>query len=111
MGGALPCGGAGCHRGTPDVGCLTLVAARRNPPAIEAAEQVARHSYGKLIAYLCARTRDIAGAEDALSEAFAAALDQWDTTGIPANPEGWLLTVARRRLIDTARQRENRAGA
>lgn len=79
--------------------------------AREAAQRVARHSYGKLIAYLAARTRDIAGAEDALSEAFAAALDGWEAKGVPANPEGWLLTVARRRLIDTARQRETRAGA
>jgi RNA polymerase sigma-70 factor (ECF subfamily) len=88
-----------------------MEATRRDPQAKEAAERVARHSYGKLIAYLSARTRDIAGAEDALSEAFAASLDQWDVSGIPANPEGWLLTVARRRMIDTARQRETRAGA
>jgi RNA polymerase sigma-70 factor (ECF subfamily) len=86
-------------------------ATRRDPQAGEAAEQVARHSYGKLVAYLSARTRDIAGAEDALSEAFAAALAQWDADGIPTSPEGWLLTVARRRMIDTARQRETRAGA
>jgi RNA polymerase sigma-70 factor (ECF subfamily) len=79
--------------------------------AREAAQRVARHSYGKLVAYLSARTRDIAGAEDALSEAFAAALAQWSAKGIPANPEGWLLTVARRRLIDTARHRETQAGA
>jgi RNA polymerase sigma-70 factor (ECF subfamily) len=88
-----------------------MVATRRDPQAREAAERAARHSYGKLVAYLSARTRDIAGAEDALSEAFAAALDQWDTNGVPANPEGWLLTVARRRMIDTARQRDTRAGA
>ncbi|MEZ0171147.1 RNA polymerase sigma factor [Microvirga sp. TS319] len=88
-----------------------MEATRRDPQAGEAAERVARHSYGKLVAYLAARTRDIAGAEDALSEAFAAALDQWETNGIPYSPEGWLLTVARRRMIDTARQRETRAGA
>ncbi|WP_319799677.1 RNA polymerase sigma factor [Microvirga rosea] len=86
-------------------------ATSRASQAREAAERVARHSYGKLVAYLSARTRDIAGAEDALSEAFAAALDQWDAVGIPANPEAWLLTVARRRMVDTARQRETRAGA
>jgi len=88
-----------------------MAADRHAQQAREAAHRVARHSYGKLIAYLSARTRDIARAEDALSEAFAAALDGWGAKGIPANPEGWLLTVARRRLIDTARQREARAGA
>ena len=41
------------------------------------AEAVARGSYGKLVAFLAARTRDVAGAEDALSEAFAAALADW----------------------------------
>jgi RNA polymerase sigma-70 factor (ECF subfamily) len=69
------------------------------------AEAVARHSYGKLVAFLTVRTRDVAGAEDVLSEAFLAALDDWPTTGVPANPEGWLTTVARRKLIDAARRR------
>ncbi len=70
-----------------------------------AAEAVARRSYGKLVAYLAARTRDVAGAEDALSEAFAAALADWPASGIPRTPEAWLLTVARRKLIDAARRR------
>jgi RNA polymerase sigma-70 factor (ECF subfamily) len=70
-----------------------------------AAEAVARRSYGKLVAFLAARTRDVAGAEDALSEAFAAALADWPQSGIPRAPEAWLLTVARRKLIDAARRR------
>ena len=45
--------------------------------AREAADAVARRSYGKLVAYLAARTRDVAAAEDALSGAFAAALADW----------------------------------
>lgn len=69
------------------------------------AEAVARRSYGKLIAFLAARTRDVAGAEDALSEAFASALAEWPVNGCPANPEGWLLTVARRKMIDVSRRR------
>jgi len=72
------------------------------------AEAVARASYGKLVAFLAARTRDVAGAQDALSEAFAAALTDWPHSGIPRAPEAWLLTVARRKLIDAARRR--RAG-
>jgi RNA polymerase sigma-70 factor (ECF subfamily) len=71
------------------------------------AEDVARRSYGKLIAFLAARTRDVAAAEDALAEAFAAALVDWPRNGCPANPEGWLMTVARRKLIDMVR-RESR---
>jgi RNA polymerase sigma-70 factor (ECF subfamily) len=69
------------------------------------AEAVARRSYGKLVAFLAARTRDVAAAEDALSEAFASALTDWPANGCPANPEGWLLTVARRRVIDMYRGR------
>jgi len=64
------------------------------------ADAVARRSYGKLVAFLSARTRDVAAAEDALSEAFASALDDWPRNGVPANPEGWLMTVARRKIID-----------
>ncbi len=64
------------------------------------AEAVARRSYGKLVAFLAARTRDVAAAEDALSEAFASALADWPRNGCPSNPEAWLLTVARRRVID-----------
>jgi len=70
------------------------------------AEAVARRSYGKLVAFLAARTRDVAAAEDALSEAFAAALADWPRSGCPANPEGWLLTVARRKTIDAMRGRK-----
>ena len=69
-----------------------------------AAELAARQSYGKLVAYLAARSRDVASAEDALAEAFAAALEQWPKTGAPDNPEAWLLTVARRKQIDAARK-------
>jgi predicted RNA polymerase sigma factor len=69
------------------------------------ADQVARHSYGKLVAFLVARTHDVAAAEDALSDAFAAALRDWPEKGCPANPEAWLLTVARRKIIDSFRGR------
>src|SRR6266700_914396 len=76
------------------------------------AEAVARRSYGKLISFLAARTRDVAGAEDALSDAFASALAGWPASGIPANPEAWLLTAARRKLIDAGRRRRTaEAGA
>ena len=73
--------------------------------AARAAEAAARRSYGKLIAFLAARTRDVAGAEDALSEAFAAALVDWPAHGVPRTPDAWLLTVARRKLVDAMRLR------
>src|SRR5271155_3077069 len=69
------------------------------------ADAVARRSYGKLVAFLASRTRDVAAAEDALAEAFCAALAEWPRSGCPDNPEAWLLTVARRRSIDMARRR------
>ncbi|HMB27538.1 MAG TPA: DUF6596 domain-containing protein [Blastocatellia bacterium] len=69
------------------------------------AEMVARRSYGKLVAFLAARTRDVAAAEDALSEAFVSALTDWPQNGCPSNPEAWLLTVARRKMIDLTRRR------
>jgi RNA polymerase sigma-70 factor (ECF subfamily) len=72
--------------------------------ALVIAESIARRSYGKLIAFLAARSGDVAGAEDALSDAFAAALSTWPQHGVPDNPEAWLMTAARRKHIDTARR-------
>jgi RNA polymerase sigma-70 factor, ECF subfamily len=80
-------------------------------PARQAAEAVARRSYGKLVAFLAARTSDVAGAEDALSEAFAAALVDWAASGIPDSPEAWLLAVARRKMIDASRRQRSREDA
>ena len=72
--------------------------------AVNTADAVARRSYSKLVAFLAARTGDVAAAEDALSEAFASALIDWPRKGCPANPEGWLLTAARRKIIDESRR-------
>ena len=71
--------------------------------AFQRAAFVARESYGRLVAYLATRWGDLAAAEDALGAAFVAALERWPTAGVPARPESWLLTVARRKLIDSAR--------
>jgi len=67
-------------------------------------EELARAAYGKLLAMLAARTGDIIDAEDALADAFEQALTTWPKDGPPANPEAWLLTVARNRRIDKARR-------
>src|SRR6202022_3774733 len=73
-----------------------------------AIEAVARNSYGRLIAFLAARSGDVAGAEDALGAAFVAALKRWPEDGLPQKPEAWLLHAARNRLIDAARRNQIR---
>lgn len=71
----------------------------------EAAEDVARTAYGRLVALVATGTRDIAAAEDALSDAFLAALRTWPERGVPDRPEAWLLTAARRAAIGGYRRR------
>ncbi|MDY0910574.1 RNA polymerase sigma factor [Microbacterium sp. CFBP9034] len=74
------------------------------------AERAARASYGHLLALIVASTRDVALAEDALADAFERALRTWPDAGIPANPEGWLLTVARNRRRDALGSAARRTG-
>jgi len=69
-------------------------------------ERVARESYGRLVAYLSSHTRDVASAEDALSNALVKALTTWPQDGVPQNPEAWLLTTARHSLIDHVRHQQ-----
>src|SRR5262249_3770193 len=111
LGRALPRGQHRHDRGAADLGDVARMAGKGGGPARATAEAVARRSYGKLVAYLAARTRDVAGAEDALSDAFAAALADWPASGVPDSPEAWLMMVARRRLIDAARRRHSRSEA
>ncbi|MEN0061638.1 MAG: DUF6596 domain-containing protein [Myxococcota bacterium] len=79
--------------------------------AHEAVARTARTSYGRLLAYLAVRSRDLVACEDALSEAFAAALRTWPERGIPDQPDAWLLAVARRRLVDQGRHAQVRERA
>jgi RNA polymerase sigma-70 factor (ECF subfamily) len=72
--------------------------------AHSAATRAVREHYSRVLASLAAQFRDVAAAEDALSESLLAALQQWPVSGVPDNPAAWLLTVARRRLIDTRRR-------
>ncbi len=67
-------------------------------------EQAVRDSFGRLVAILASRGRDIAAAEDALADAVLAALQRWPESGIPLAPEAWLVAVARRRLADRLRK-------
>lgn len=67
------------------------------------AERAARESYGRLVAWLAYRWRDVAAAEDAMADALLAALEHWPVRGVPERPDAWLLTVARRQLLQRAR--------
>lgn len=69
-------------------------------------ERIARESYGRLVAFLSSHTRDLASAEDALSDALLAALTTWPRNGVPQRPEAWLLTTARNSLIDNVRHQQ-----
>jgi predicted RNA polymerase sigma factor len=82
------------------------VAAPHRDAALVRAEVAARTGYGRLLALLAAGTHDLAGAEDALSDALERALRTWPVDGVPDRPEAWLLTVARNRQRDAWRSAE-----
>ncbi|MGG4043686.1 RNA polymerase sigma factor [Paenibacillus favisporus] len=67
-------------------------------------EQTARNAYGRLLSYLAVNWHDLQAVEDAIGDAFLAALETWPKIGIPDKPEAWLVTAASRRLIDRARR-------
>lgn len=73
--------------------------------ATDVVDRVVRSAYGRLVSCLAAEARDLAGAEDALADAVERALRTWPERGVPKRPEAWLLTVARRRMIDGHRRR------
>ncbi len=77
----------------------------------EEVELAARESYGRLLAWLTSRCGSISMAEDALADALSEAVRRWPEVGVPDNTEAWLLTVARRRLIDEQRRQGRRADA
>jgi RNA polymerase sigma-70 factor, ECF subfamily len=87
---------------------MRLIYAMSESATHAAIEVIARNSYGQLIAYIAARSGDVAGAEDALGDAFVAALKRWPVDGIPQKPEAWLLHIARNRVIDAARRNQVR---
>lgn len=63
-----------------------------------------RSEYARVLSVLVAELREFTLAEDALSDAMAAAVEQWPTRGLPREPAGWLLAVARRRAVDRLRR-------
>ena len=87
------------------------MSARNEATPLEEVELAARESYGRLLAWLTSRCGSITTAEDALAEALAEAVKKWPLSGVPDNTEAWLLTVARRRLIDEQRRQGRHADA
>ena len=78
----------------------------------KALDNVMRADRARLLAILSAGLRDLALAEEVLQEAAVSALAHWGRTGLPAQPAGWLLQVARRKAIDRLRgaARDSRKG-
>jgi RNA polymerase sigma-70 factor (ECF subfamily) len=72
-------------------------------------EHVFRQEYGRAVAVLVRIFGDIDVAEDAVQDAFTAAVSQWPTTGLPPSPAGWIITTARNRAIDRLRRESSRA--
>jgi RNA polymerase sigma-70 factor (ECF subfamily) len=72
-------------------------------------EHVFRQEYGRAVAVLVRIFGDIDVAEDAVQDAFTAAVSRWPTTGLPPSPAGWIITTARNRAIDRLRRESSRA--
>jgi RNA polymerase sigma-70 factor (ECF subfamily) len=81
------------------------MAAGTAPTGWPEAERAAREAYGRLVAWLAYQWRDLAAAEDAMSEALVKALTLWPHQGVPTNPDAWLLSTARRELLQQQRSR------
>lgn len=78
------------------------------PSVVEVVVEVAlaaawQEHWGRLIAMLTARYRRVDLVEDVVAEAYVRAAERWPTEGVPDNPAGWLVTTARRRMIDVLR--------
>ena len=79
-------------------------------PAVAAAEieRVFREEYGRAVAVLVRTFGDIDVAEEAVQDAFTAAVERWPSTGLPPSPAGWIITTARNRAIDRLRREASR---
>jgi RNA polymerase sigma-70 factor, ECF subfamily len=80
------------------------------PPTAEQIGQIFRQECGRTVSVLVRVFGDLDVAEDAVQDAFEAALERWPRDGLPPSPAGWLITTARRKGIDRARRDAVRAG-
>ena len=72
-------------------------------------ERVFREQYGRAVAVLVGVFGDIDVTEEAVQDAFTAAVQRWPSTGPPPSPAGWIITTARNRAIDRLRREASRA--
>src|SRR5438445_6699369 len=98
---------------TPDRGAAVPGRSRgliSGVPALAAAEieRVFRAEYGRAVAVLVRVFGDIDMAEEAVQDAFTAAVQRWPSTGLPPSPAGWIITTARNRAIDRHRREASR---
>ncbi len=79
-------------------------------PALAASEieRVFREEYGRAVSVLVGYFGDIDVAEEAVQDAFSAAVQRWPSTGLPPSPAGWIITTARNRAIDRLRREASR---
>lgn len=77
-------------------------------PSAADVERVFRQEYGRALAALVRAFRDIDRAEEAVQDAFTVALERWPAAGLPPSPAGWIITTARRRMIDRLRREASR---
>src|SRR5947209_684341 len=78
-------------------------------PALQDIEGVFRREHGRAVAVLVRRFGDIDAAEEAVQDAFTAAVRRWPSDGVPPSPAGWIVTTARNRAIDRWRRESTRA--
>jgi len=78
-------------------------------PTAAAIERVFREQYGRAVAVLVRIFGDIDVAEEAVQDAFVAAVQRWPSEGLPPSPAGWIITTARNRAIDHLRREASRA--
>lgn len=77
------------------------------PSPVDASTQITRlirEDWGRILSALVSSTGDFALAEDSLQDAVVSALEAWPKSGMPANPDAWLITVARRKALDRIRR-------
>jgi RNA polymerase sigma-70 factor, ECF subfamily len=77
-------------------------------PATSEIERVFRAEYGRAVSVLVRVCGDIDTAEEAVQDAFAAALERWPHAGVPPSPAGWIITTARNRAVDRFRRESSR---
>ena len=88
-----------------EAGALTPTC-RTSPPS--EIERVFREEYGRAVAVLVRVFGDIDIAEEAVQDAFTAAVQRWPSSGLPPSPAGWIITTARNRAIDRLRREASR---